>query len=79
MSGSLVTFARELAMRALDILALLEARWDKVGNEPQMIILFFIVDKQTLSLNCRTLLPKIVMLTFKTAVILLVAAHRVFY
>jgi hypothetical protein len=45
MSGPLVTFSRGLAMRALDIAALLEAKWDKVDNEPQMIILFFTVEK----------------------------------
>jgi len=43
MSRPLVTFSRELATRALDIVALLEVKWDNVGNEPQMIIIFFIV------------------------------------
>jgi hypothetical protein len=45
MSGPLVTFSRELAMRAVDMVALLEAKWHKVGNEPQMSILFFLVEK----------------------------------
>jgi hypothetical protein len=45
MSGLSITFSRELAVRAVDVVALLESKWDKVGNKPQMIILFFIVEK----------------------------------
>jgi hypothetical protein len=32
MSGISVTFSRGLAMVAVDIVALLESKWDKVGN-----------------------------------------------
>jgi len=44
MSRPLVTFLKELATRALDIVALLEAKWDKDDKEPQMIMLVFIVE-----------------------------------
>ena len=44
MSGPSVTFPRDLAVRAVDVVALLESKWDKAGNERQMIVLFFIVE-----------------------------------
>jgi hypothetical protein len=75
MSGPSVIFSRELAMLAVDVVALIESKLDKAGNKPQMIILFFIVKKWTQSLTYRNLVPKIMMLVFKIAV----AAHRVFY
>ena len=41
MSVLLITFSRASAMRALGLVALLEAKWDKVGSESRIIILFF--------------------------------------
>jgi hypothetical protein len=45
MSGPLVIFSRYLAIYALVLVALMDAKCDKVGNEPQKNIFFFIAEK----------------------------------